>query len=59
MTTNGREKVAARELASELDVPYTMALRLLRTARETEPRLRGTNLRNRCAELLERERNGR
>ena len=56
MTDSGREKVAARELASELDIRYAHALRLLRTARETSPRLRGTDLRNACKAILDKER---
>lgn len=56
MTKNRHEKASARDIASELDVPYNLALSLLRTVREADPGLRGGPLRNRCAELLERSR---
>lgn len=54
--SRSRERTEARSIQSELDVPYTLALRLLRTAREIDPTLRGTYLRNKCKEILEQER---
>lgn len=56
MTKNRHEKASARDIAVDLDVPYTLALSLLRTVRDADPGLRGDQLRNRCAELLERSR---
>lgn len=52
MTANANEKAAARKVAEALNVHYALALRLLRTARETDPPLRGPDLIARCRDIL-------
>lgn len=55
MTSNSREKTAARSIQNALDIPYVLALRLMRAALAEDPKLRGTYLNNRCRELLKKE----
>lgn len=57
MTDNRAESRTARWIMEELDIRYTLALRLLRTAQEFYPRATRAELRNHCKELLQQERN--
>lgn len=56
MSDQGRERVAAREVANALKIRPPHALRLIRTARSAaRHELRGENLISACRELLKKE----